>query len=1056
MRAMAVGMAVFFIAIARATFIESSHGIQAAKFWVYNARWFELLMVYLAFNLIANIVRHKMWKREKIALLSFHISFIVILIGAGITRFFGYEGIMPIREGATVDYIYSADPYFYFKIDDGKLQLTDERKLFLSNISWNDFSMEMKFPNHKTPIKIEYVDFLSKHIDSLVINDSIRGAALEIVTDGKKSNYVPENDVLVLGNTQIAYGSQKVNGVNVFKKNGTLMMRSTMDMSYLPMEMMRKVRETGSEVPDSAIIKVAANEEIPLATTTLYTLGGEQFVFKGEIQHAKKVKLPSGKKDVGSDYLIVKVSDGKESKIVTLEGGMGMLPTSEFFLLGGLRYQLDYGSKKIQLPFSIQCNDFIIERYPGSEVASTYASDLEIKDPANNYNKKQRVFMNHVIDYQGYRFFQSGFDPDEKGTRLSVNFDFWGTNITYIGYLLMAIGMILSCFAPTGRFRSLIDKLSKGAENKTKISSILIVLFSLTIGSTYAQSEADHNHADHANHQHQTAPKEPIFQMMSKEHSEELASLLVEDFEGRIVPMHTVCDQLLRKLYRAKTYNGKNAVQTVISMHMYPDHWMREKIIQVPAAVRTAYNLDSYASFQELTNQATGQFKWLKDYELTMSKREVNRSETEKKLIKLVEKYQVFVNVMQWGYMKLMPVKNDPSNTWYVPMSPDLMAKDSISSRMVLVYLTEIDEAAKTNNYREAIKLLGDIKAFQRQVAPESILPSEQHVKVEISYNNMEINKNTMYSYLLIGFILFVLYFMRIFAEPTVKFEKRFKFIRRLFVGLLILVFIYHGVGLTMRGYVSGHVPWSNGYEADVFIAFVTMIAGFIFSRSNPVILAGAALLAFFMLFVTEMSLFDPEITPLQPVLKSYWLKIHVAIITGSYGFLGLAAMLGFVGQILFILRNSRNSIKLNSNINEITYVTEMIMIIGLFMLTIGTFLGGVWANESWGRYWGWDPKETWALVSVLVYAIILHFRFIPGLKGKFLFNAASFWGYSAIMFTFFGVNFFLVGLHSYAQGDGLISVPSWIIYTVVVFMVFTAIAAIRNRVYNKQQRLNL
>ena len=198
------------------------------------------------------------------------------------------------------------------------------------------------------------------------------------------------------------------------------------------------------------------------------------------------------------------------------------------------------------------------------------------------------------------------------------------------------------------------------------------------------------------------------------------------------------------------------------------------------------------------------------------------------------------------------------------------------------------------------------------------------------------------------------------------------------------------------------------------------------------------------MIFVTEMNLLDPEITPLQPVLKSYWLMIHVAVITGSYGFLGLACILGLLNLILYTIQTKNNTGIIKRNINELTYVSEMTMTIGLFMLTIGTFLGGIWANESWGRYWGWDPKETWALVSVLVYAVILHLRFIPGLKSKFTFNLVAFWGYSAILFTFFGVNFVLVGLHSYAQGEGLGDIPNWIGYTLLIFQIFSMVSYLR------------
>jgi cytochrome c-type biogenesis protein CcsB len=265
------------------------------------------------------------------------------------------------------------------------------------------------------------------------------------------------------------------------------------------------------------------------------------------------------------------------------------------------------------------------------------------------------------------------------------------------------------------------------------------------------------------------------------------------------------------------------------------------------------------------------------------------------------------------------------------------------------------------------------------------------------------------------------------------------------------IVFIYHGSGIAMRWYITEHAPWSNGYEAVIFIAWIAMIAGFIFSRKNGSVLPATAILAFFILFVTELNLMDPEITPLQPVLKSYWLMIHVAIITGSYGFLGLGAILGFVNMLMYIFRNSSNGKRFTSQINEITAVSEMTITIGLYMLTIGTFLGGVWANESWGRYWGWDPKETWALVSVLVYAVILHLRFIPGLSGKFTFNLVSFWGFSSIIFTFFGVNFYLVGLHSYAQGEGLAEIPNWIFTTVGVLVLFSIYSFYRFKDYSKK-----
>ncbi len=1055
MRAMALGLFVFLSAIAIATFIESSEDTQAAKLWIYNAKWFELLLAFLSVNLIANIFRYQMWKREKIALLLFHVSFIVIIIGAWITRYVSYEGIMTIREGQASNTVYTSDPYLWVNVNDGKMQYTNDVKAFMAeSYPFNSASMDIDFPNHKTPVSIEYVDFKSKQIDTIEINSKYKTSALDIVTDGMKSNYLINDEIFSLNGLDIAFSDQLVNGVNVYRKNDTLRLRPNMPLQYIPMKEMQKARQSGVAPPDSVFVKVAPGQEIVFATTTLYQIGGQQFVFKQEIPNVGKKLVPSGRKDVGSDYLTVKITDGSKSKIVRLEGGLKAVGVPVFFEFNGLNYHLEYGMKRIKIPFYMKCNDFMLDRYPGSDMPSSYASDLQVLDSANNEFGTKRVFMNHVLDYGGYRFFQSSYDADEMGTVLSVNHDFWGTNVSYLGYLMLFIGMIFSLFAPTSRFRELLKNLIES--NSKKALSILFVLGSLT---AFAQNEVghdhDHDHHDH-NHAHQqipAVPENPVVYFMSEDQSDELATLLVQDPKGRIIPMHTMCDQILRKLYRSSKYEGRNAVQTVISMHMYPDYWMNQKLILVPLALRDPYNLTEYVSFRELTDE-TGNFKWISAYNEALRKPEAQQSETQKKLIKLGEKYQVFLEVANWNFMKIIPMKGDQANRWFMPFNQELMMKDSVTSKLALMYISSLNDAAKkNNNFSKSTKLLNELKKAQRAIAPKSIVPSETHVKVEVSYNKMGIFKNTEYSYLLLGLGLMIVFFVRVLFNPSQKSEKRYMNVRKVAIFLLVIIFLYHGAGLGMRWYVSGHAPWSDGYEAVVFIAWVTMLAGLIFSKGNAGILAGATLLAAFMVLVTELNLLDPEITNLQPVLKSYWLMIHVAIITGSYAFLGLACILGIFNLVLYIFRNQKNGKTVTKNINELTYVSEMTMTVGLFMLTIGTFLGGIWANESWGRYWGWDPKETWALVSVLVYAIILHLRFIPGLKSKFTFNVASMWGYAAILFTFFGVNFILVGLHSYANGDGSVNLPWYVWVSVAGFLAVTIIAGIRNKKYIQAQR---
>jgi cytochrome c-type biogenesis protein CcsB len=255
---------------------------------------------------------------------------------------------------------------------------------------------------------------------------------------------------------------------------------------------------------------------------------------------------------------------------------------------------------------------------------------------------------------------------------------------------------------------------------------------------------------------------------------------------------------------------------------------------------------------------------------------------------------------------------------------------------------------------------------------------------------------------------------------------------------------------MILRWYLTGHAPWSNGYESLILVAWGGLLAGFSFVRYSKITLAATALLAFFTLMTASHSSYDPQLTNLQPVLKSYWLIIHVATLTISYGFLGLGFILGMMNVFLTLFKTVKNRLQLDLLISELTSINEMNLIIGLVLATVGTFLGGVWANESWGRYWGWDAKETWALIIVIAYTLVLHLRFIPRLKSAFVFNVASVIAFGSVIMTFIGVNYYLSkGMHSYAAGDTP-AFPLWgwiTILSVIALMIF---AGLRQRFINK------
>jgi cytochrome c-type biogenesis protein CcsB len=334
------------------------------------------------------------------------------------------------------------------------------------------------------------------------------------------------------------------------------------------------------------------------------------------------------------------------------------------------------------------------------------------------------------------------------------------------------------------------------------------------------------------------------------------------------------------------------------------------------------------------------------------------------------------------------------------------------AGKILPMYYEEYKNSISSGNWSRPEEYLGYIKKYQKSYGAD-IMPSQTKISLEILYNDLNIFGKLAKIYALFGMVLLVFHFLLIF-KPSARFDKTI----RIGNALVFFAFVLYTAGLSARWYIAGHAPWSNGYESMIYIGWATSLSGFVFLKRSPISLAVTAMLTSIILFVAGMSWMNPEITNLVPVLKSYWLVVHVAIITASYGFLAMGALLGVLNLVLIILRNKENEKNIGFTILEISYIIEMALIVGLLMLTIGSFIGGVWANESWGRYWGWDPKETWALVTVLVYSIILHLRKIPGLKGVFSLSALSIVGLASVLMTFFGVNFYLSGMHSYAQGD--------------------------------------
>jgi cytochrome c-type biogenesis protein CcsB len=1013
-------LVIFAVAIGTATFIENDFGTPASKALIFNTKWLELIFVMLTINLIGNIFKYKMFRIEKLATLTFHLALIIILIGAGITRYIGFEGSMHIREGAESNIIVSADTYLKFKVDNQEMQYTFDKKLFLNTLRNETFNHEFEFSNQ--PINITYKDFIANSIDTVVASENGKNI-IEIVTvgqGGRVSRFIESGKTKFFGQIPVAFNNtDRTEAVKILETDSGLVVISPYEINYMSMNDQSK----GMIVPDSVQ---------PFENRRLYSIGEVQMVFK-EIHAKSEIKKISAPKDVanGEDALIVDVTCGDETKEVNLFGGQGYVSNNTIFQLNGLNFSLSYGSKNIAVPFSIHLDKFILDKYPGSMSPSSYESEVTLVDSRNNKEFSQRIYMNNVLDYDGYRFFQSSYDQDELGTVLSVNHDFLGTWVTYIGYFLMALGMVITLIVKNSRFNVLRKKI-KEMRMKRAVVTGLVIMTSLFSFNSYAQ---EHDHSSHEQ-------KAENYYEIDLAHAEKFERLLVQDRGGRIKPMQTLASELARKITRKEEFNGLNSSQLFLSMIYNPGYWQTIPMIKVshPELEEKLGVKDHYAKFIDFFDK---DFNYILTDDVASANRKKPSEQTkyDKEVLKVDERTNICYMIYQGSLMRIFPKSKDENNTWFAQADyQQFTTHDSTFVKSILsYYFMSINQSFVKNDWTIADSTLTYISDYQAKFGA-AVIPDQSVIDTEIRYNKLNIFKKLFMYYGLIGFFLLIFIFTEIFTSA-----KWVKYVIQFFALILFVLFLAHTGGLAMRWYISGHAPWSNGYESMVYIAWVTILAGFVFSRTSKMTLAATAILTSLILMVAHLNWLDPEITPLVPVLKSYWLMIHVAIITGSYGFLGLGALLGFMNLILMILKTAKNKIKVNDTIKELTFINEMTITVGLFMAAVGTFLGGVWANESWGRYWGWDPKETWALVIVLIYAMILHLRFIPKANGKFLFNLVSVLGFSTVIMTYFGVNYYLSGLHSYAKGDP-VPIPTFVPITVVVILVIAVIAYIRNR----------
>jgi cytochrome c-type biogenesis protein CcsB len=510
-------------------------------------------------------------------------------------------------------------------------------------------------------------------------------------------------------------------------------------------------------------------------------------------------------------------------------------------------------------------------------------------------------------------------------------------------------------------------------------------------------------------------------------------------------PMDTVAHEVIAKITGRSLLFNLEPTQMLLGMIMQPEVYQNVPMIKV-GHKKIAVTLGlpentKYAKFTDFFSQADSSYKIFSAVTEASQKKPLEKTQYDKELLKIDERVNVAFMAYQGSLLRIFPKPNDANNKWMAPMDAlkEFPKEQSDAVRMsISAYFQMVSKGLKTDNWAHADLALKGIRQYQEKYG-SAVIPSQNHIDMEIKYNKFGLFSKLVPIYLILGVLLLVFAFINV-LKPAFS----MKWIMRGALAVLMVGFTMHIVGLGIRWYVGGHAPWSNAYESIVFIAASTVFAGIILARRSPFALAGTAILAGVTMGVAHMNFINPEITTLVPVLKSYWLMIHVATIISGDGFLGLGSILSLLVLILYIMRGKNGNDNIDRSIKELTNLSEMGLIIGLFLLTIGNFLGGVWANESWGRYWGWDAKETWAAVTILIYATVLHLRFIPAMKSNFIYNVSSTWAYSTVLMTYFGVNYYLSGLHSYAAGDP-VPIPMWVYYGVAGLFVLTVLAA-RNR----------
>ena len=635
-----------------------------------------------------------------------------------------------------------------------------------------------------------------------------------------------------------------------------------------------------------------------------------------------------------------------------------------------------------QLPFSITLNQFEIIYYKGTLAPMDFISHISVADKDCHRQIQGKVSMNHIFSYQHYRFYQSGYSEDNEGSVFSVSHDPYGIGITYAGYTLLLLSTVFFFFSPQSRFRQLLK-----SPLLHRSLTVILLLFAFSLNSNFLKANS------------------PSPKVLPREVAEHFGDLYIL-YNNRICPLQTFARDFTIKLYGSSSYKGLTPEEVLTGWLFYYDSWKNEPIIRIKSnEARKLLEIEgNYARLKDYIST-------INEYKLEKMMNHIRSGEqvTDKRGIEEAdEKFNIINLVCTGAMMKIFPCRNIAGKTleWY--SQSDQLPQDMDNDKWVFIRksMSYVNEMIVMKKYNDACLLLEKIKKYQQKEC-DGLLPADNKFKAEKIYNQFDYSKSVAMACICIGLICFI-YYCHCMAS-----QKRTSRKAIIILNILLwIVFTYLSAAICLRGYVSNHLPLSNGFETMQFMAWCTLLLTFLLQRKFAMLLPFGFLLCGLTLMVSMLGESTPQITQLMPVLQSPLLSIHVVVIMIAYS---LLAFIMLNGVTAVILHQSQKECK--EQIERLQIISQIILYPAIFLLAIGIFIGAVWANVSWGRYWGWDPKEVWALITMLVYALALHPRSLPWFHRTMFFHVFCITAFITVLITYFGVNFLLGGMHSYANG---------------------------------------